>query len=246
MASCAGRQAVLRVSIVVPIGPGDALGADLNRQLLDLPEGFEVIVVRSAGAEWPRVWPGRMAGGRQWHIATAPAGRAVQQNQGAALAQGQWLWFVHADSALGPNTAAAALELACAERAALGWFSLRFLPDGPSLMRLNAFGAWIRSRLFGLPFGDQGLMLRREDFLRLGGFREHLSSGEDHDLVWRARRAGLPLRHVPAPLYTSARKYAAGGWARVTWVTLRATVRQALRFAREASAAGHRRGWADA
>ena len=139
---------------------------------------------------------------------------------------------MHADSRLGADTAAVAHGQALGTHGVLAYFDLRFAPGGPRLMWLNALGVWLRSHWLGLPFGDQGLLLRRADFVGLGGFRTTLSSGEDHDLVWRARRAGLPLRGLPAPIYTSARKYAAGGWARTTGAHLRATVRQARRFAR--------------
>ncbi|HZF97242.1 MAG TPA: glycosyl transferase family 2, partial [Pseudoxanthomonas sp.] len=99
-------------------------------------------------------------------------------------------------------------------------------------MALNALGAWFRSRCLGLPFGDQGLALPRALFERLGGFDESLRGGEDHDLVWRARRAGVPLQPARAPLYTSARKYAQRGWGATTAFHLRETWRQARRFSR--------------
>ncbi len=220
------------LSVVVPVGPDDELAPTLRQQLLRLPRGFEVIEVRAADARPPSVLPARGSGVPHWSLCEAPTGRASQQNHGAALARGQWLWFVHADSRLGADTAAVAYGLALGKCGVLAYFNLRFASDGPRLMWLNALGTRLRSHWLGLPFGDQGLLLRRADFMALGGFRVSLAAGEDHDLVWRARRAGLPLRPLPASIYTSARKYAAGGWARTTGAHLRATVRQALRFAR--------------
>ncbi|GAB4351873.1 MAG: hypothetical protein Kow0073_07270 [Immundisolibacter sp.] len=220
------------LSVVVPVGPDDEIVPTLRRQLLSLPRRFEVIEVCAADGRPPAVLPARCAAAPDWTVCRAPAGRARQQNHGAALARGQWLWFVHADSRLGTDTAAVAYGQALGAHGVLAYFDLRFEPDGPRLMWLNTLGAWLRSHGLGLPFGDQGLLLRRVDFVDLGGFRTTLSGGEDHDLVWRARRAGLPLRGLPAPIYTSARKYAAGGWARTTLAHLRATVRQARRFAR--------------
>lgn len=98
-------------------------------------------------------------------------------------------------------------------------------------MRLNAAGAWIRSHALGLPFGDQGLLLPRRTFERIGGFDPGLARGEDHELVWRLRCAGVPPRPVGAPLFTSARKYAERGWAATTASHLCETWRQARRFA---------------
>jgi GT2 family glycosyltransferase len=102
-------------------------------------------------------------------------------------------------------------------------------------MALNAGGAWLRSRWLGLPFVEQGLVLPRGIFAALGGFDTTLAHGEDHDLVWRARRGGLRLRPLRAPLYTSARRYAACGWLRTTTEHLAMTAQQAWRFSRPAA-----------
>ena len=220
------------VSVIVPVGPDDDLAPVLRRQLQRLPRRFEVIEVRATRAGPAMVVPAPGAGAPDWRVCLAPAGRAGQQNHGAELARGQWLWFVHADSRLGTDAAAAAHAQAVGGQRVLAYFDLRFVPGGPRLMWLNTLGAWLRSHWLGLPFGDQGLLLRRADFMALGGFCPTLTAGEDHHLVWQARRAGLPLRGLPAPIYTSARKYARGGWGRTTGATLCATVRQARRFAR--------------
>src|SRR5690606_39672288 len=74
----------------------------------------------------------------------APTGRARQQNAGAAAAGGDVLWFLHADSRVTADTLAAARSFA--RSAAIGYFDLQFLDDGPRLVRLNALGARIRSR----------------------------------------------------------------------------------------------------
>ena len=100
-------------------------------------------------------------------------------------------------------------------------------------MRTNAMGANWRSRRLGLPFGDQGLVLPRLEFDRLDGFDPRLAHGEDHALVWRARRAGLPLREIDAAVITSARKYAERGWLRTTLRHLRLTADQAWRETRQ-------------
>jgi hypothetical protein len=110
----------------------------------------------------------------------------------------------------------------------LGWFDLAFLEDGPRLVRLNAWGARLRSRVFGLPFGDQGLVLPAASFAALGGYDESVRYGEDHLLVWAAHAARLPVIPVGATLYTSARTYARNGWLLTTLCHWMLTLRQAL------------------
>jgi rSAM/selenodomain-associated transferase 2 len=224
--------ALARIAVVIPVGPGDRVSPTLLAQLAQLPTEAETIVVhaRDGGAAAPAapsepVPPSR----REMH---APRGRASQQNAGASAATRDWLWFLHADSRLAATTLPALASFVQRDETALGYFDLRFLDDGPALMRLNAFGARLRSRWLGLPFGDQGLVLPRATFERLGGFDRTLGCGEDHDLVWRARRARVPLRPLGAPLYTSARKYAERGWWPTTAWHLRETWRQARRFSR--------------
>lgn len=211
--------------MIIPLAPGESAWPGLLDQLKGLPVGSEVIMVAAdrraydPPTAWPREVPVRL-------VHSLP-GRARQQNAGARAARGKWLWFVHADTRLYPLTLAALLSFIRDRSDALGWFRLRFRTDGPWLMRLNAVGANLRSRWFGMPFGDQALVLPRHCFVALGGFDEQVACGEDHLLVWAARRTQLPLEPVPAAVSTSARKYRTHGWVRTTARHLWLTARQA-------------------
>ena len=219
----------LTLSVIIPVGPDDDAWRDLLGDLALLEDGAEIILVASQGGA-PDMFRPRRYGLRvptRW--LETPAGRAHQQNAGAAAAGGETLWFLHADSRLPPTSVAAAARF-CG-RAALGFFDLRFRDDGPRLVALNAFGVRLRSRWLGMPFGDQGLILPRRLFEELGGFDETVPRGEDHALVWSARRAGIPLVPLRAPLLTSARRYAEHGWLRTTLQHARLTIAQARRFA---------------
>ena len=229
------HAALARLAVVIPVGPGDRVSPALIEQLAPLPPGAEILVVQ-ADVRDPLPAAAPHGNGPPWQQLHAAPGRASQQNAGAAAATRDWLWFLHADSQLGPATLPALAEFLRRDATALGFFDLQFLDDGPALMRLNALGAHMRSRWFGLPFGDQGLVLPRATFAQLGGFDPSLACGEDHDLVWRARHGGLPLRALGAPLYTSARKYAERGWWTTTAWHLQETWRQARRFSRARTA----------
>ena len=218
----------LKLSVIVPVGPGDRAWTGLLHDLAALDAGAEIILVAPAGAA-PPGFDARAYGLQvpaRW--LEAPAGRAHQQNAGAAAADGDMLWFLHADSRIPARTLAAALGFARDD--ALGYFRLRYLDDGPWAARLNGFGAGVRSRWAGLPFGDQGFLLSRRTFARLGGFDASLPAGEDHALVWTARIAGLALVDLGQPLHSSARRYREQGWLRTTLRHARLTVSQARRF----------------
>ena len=142
--------------------------------------------------------------------------RPKSLNAGAARASGDLLWFLHADSGLEGDSVERLLEAAKRHPDAVLFFDLVFARDGGALIRLNQWGANLRSRLLKLPFGDQGLACRRETFKRIGPYPEGAPYGEDHLFVWQAHCAGVPLVPVGAPLVTSARRYAETGWLKLT------------------------------
>jgi hypothetical protein len=166
-------------------------------------------------------------------IVRAIVGRASQLYAGANTSDARWRWFLHADSRVDATTLAAVAGFITEDADAIGYFDLGFLDDCPRLTMLNAAGANPRSRIAGLPFGDQGLLIPRRVFCALRSFDLSLPSGEDHALVWKARQAGIPPRRLAVPLYTGARKYARHGWWRMTRNHLLRTCRQAWPHSRE-------------
>lgn len=215
----------LRLSVIVPLGPGETAHHALLETLRGLPASAEVILVEVEGASTEAV--ASRTGGFALRVIGAPAGRARQMNRGAAAAHGTWLWFLHADTLASDAAIEAALAFTERDAPSLGWFDLRFRRDGPWPTALNAWGANLRSAWFGLPFGDQGLLLPASWFERLGGYDEAARYGEDHLFVWSAHAAGLPVLRVGASLSTSARKYARRGWASTTLLHWRLTAVQA-------------------
>lgn len=229
-----------RLAVVVPVGPGDEAWQSLLPQLAALPPdaGLRLVACRPEDAAHACLADAPdLPADRSFLVAAR--GRARQLNAGARATRGDWLWFLHADTRLDdPRAAVAALHGTLRrEPGALGYFDLRFAGDGPAATAVNALGARVRSRWLGLPFGDQGLFMARSTFDRLGGFDESLDAAEDHELVWRARRAGVPLRAAGAGIRTSARRYAEHGWARTTLRHLWLTARQAWSFSRGAGGA---------
>ena len=220
------------LAVIIPVGPNDQTWRLLLPQLSFLPAGAEICVVFCEQSALPYELPQIAA---KIKGITAPMGRARQLNAGVAATQNAELWFVHADSSLSANTAAAITGAISNTKHlnTLHYFDLRFSKGSSSKMRINEFGVWLRTRLFGLAFGDQGFLLSRANFIRLGGYDETLPSAEDHALIWRARRAGLAIRAIGASLSTSARRYAEYGWAKTTAKHLRLTWQQMRFFAKQ-------------
>jgi rSAM/selenodomain-associated transferase 2 len=143
--------------------------------------------------------------------------RGGQMRRGAEVAGGEWLLFVHADSVLPEGWA----EAVRAQMARGGAAAFRLSFDARGLApRLVAGWANLRSRLFGLPYGDQGLLVSRADYDRVGGFAD-IPLMED---VAMARALGGRIALLPLRVRTSAARYAREGWlrrgARNLWLLL--------------------------
>lgn len=139
--------------------------------------------------------------------------RAKSLNAGAAEASGKWLWFVHADSRISADNLRTLEQSLEKYPNALHHFDLAF--DWPFLSG-NALGANLRSRLLGLPFGDQGFCIKKSLFNQLGRYREDAAYGEDLLFVWQAHQDGIKLRRIPSKLLTSGRKYQQQGWLKLS------------------------------
>lgn len=216
------------LAVVIPVAPGDNTWKRLLQDLRDLPQECEICLSspQELRSEWERIKAQGWQGPKVDTVVARP-GRGSQLNMGAQVATKKFLWFLHADSRLSGVTLKA-LGLALDEDPlALWFFRLQFLKDGPEWMRLNEWGADFRSRVLGLPFGDQGFCLQAETFHRLGGF-PLAAYGEDHLFVWKARQRGVRVKGMRTPLFTSARKYAGQGWFRTTGQHLWLTAKQAL------------------
>ena len=151
----------------------------------------------------------------QW--ATSLPGRGRQMNTGAALAGGRWLLFLHADSC--PDGGwLEEIRRADADADVVGGAFMFTLRSSARIARLIEWGVAWRVRWLGLPYGDQGLVVRRAAFDALHGFKA-LPIMEDVDFVRRLRRYGRmqPLR---THIRVSARRWERDGWARRTVLNL--------------------------
>jgi rSAM/selenodomain-associated transferase 2 len=99
----------------------------------------------------------------------SPPGRSAQMNMGATHACGDILFFVHADTLLPENYGSEVQRILARSDVVLGAFSLRLVGKQRGL-GLISWGANLRTKWFGLPYGDQGLFLSREMFTAVGGY----------------------------------------------------------------------------
>ena len=136
--------------------------------------------------------------------------RGSQLAAGAQAATGEWLLFLHADTLLAPGWAEAAAAFAADggnhRRAAVFRFALD--DDGQPARRMERLVAW-RTRVLGLPYGDQGLLIGRNFYTDLGAFKS-LPLMEDVDMIRRIGRRRLD--YLPVGAVTSAVRFRDGGY----------------------------------
>lgn len=194
------------VSVVVPsLGDGAAVARLLVTGLSPDPR-VELILV-DGGAD---LWLETLAAARpDVRLVRSAPGRGVQMNRGAEAASGEWLLFLHADSTL-PDGWVDAITTTAPHQVG-GWF--RFGLDHPAWQaRLIERAVAVRVGLCRLPYGDQGLFVRRAQFVTMGGYAP-LSLMEDVEFVRRLVRTG-PVAEPDLVLRTSARRWVRDGWIR--------------------------------
>lgn len=207
------------VSVIIPaLNEGDTVVATLRSLEPVRARGGEIIVVDGASDD-DTVEQARPRADR---VLEGPRGRARQMNAGAAVARGDVLWFVHADTVV---DAAAADELTQAlARGTREWgrFGVRLSGRQP-LLRVVERLMNLRSRVTGIATGDQGLFVRRAVFEAIGGFPDQPLM-EDVALSRLLRARGRPAC-LPARLVTSGRRWETNG----VWRTI--VLMWALRWA---------------
>jgi rSAM/selenodomain-associated transferase 2 len=101
-------------------------------------------------------------------VVSAAKGRASQMNAGAAVASGDVLLFLHADTRL-PIDGLEAIDRALVQGVAWGRFDVSIEGRSPWLKLVAALMNW-RSRLTGIATGDQAMFVTRAVFQSVGGF----------------------------------------------------------------------------
>ena len=135
------------------------------------------------------------AGARLIHAGPA---RIDQLAAGARAVRSDWILFLHPETALSPGwdvEAGSFMSHVSHEHPFAAAFSFALEEFDPAARRAEAIAA-LRSKLFKLPYGEQGLLIPRMFYEKLGGFRD--VPMPDADMARRIGAGRLVMLHARA------------------------------------------------
>lgn len=189
----------MKVSIIVPTLNEELVLEKTLTQFQQLSP-HELIVSDGGSDDDTRNIAGRFS----HRVITGSAGRALQMNVGADEATGDILLFLHADSRIEPESYRKMQQCMQNPKWIGGAFTL-CIESGKWSLKLIALLANIRSKYFGLAYGDQGFFVRKEVFKDMNGFSP-LPICEDLDFYHRLRKKG-PVILLKEKAHTSPRRW---------------------------------------
>jgi rSAM/selenodomain-associated transferase 2/rSAM/selenodomain-associated transferase 1 len=199
------------LSIVIPV-LNEAKYIERTLRWASEAEGVEILVVDGGSSDGT---PEIVKRCNVTLLESGKAERSHQMNYGAHKARGEILLFLHGDSLLPVNFEQHIKKALSSPKIAAGAFQFG-LDESFKGSSLNAYFANLRSKYLQLPYGDQGLFMKRTLFERLGGFKE-MPIMEDVDMVGRLRELGR-IVIVPQKIKTSARRWKQLGYVK-TFIT---------------------------
>jgi rSAM/selenodomain-associated transferase 2 len=224
------------LSIVLPVlNEAAEIEAALTALTPLRARGCEVIVVDGGSTDATLALARPLAS----HVLSTSRGRARQMNAGAAVARGDVLLFLHADTRLPENADVLIADALRASGRGWGRFDVQFLHGA---LPLIASMMNLRSRLTGIATGDQAIFVSRAAFESAGGFPD-IPLMEDIALCARLKRLSRPLC-LGARATTSPRRWRKHGVMRTVLLMWR--LRLAYFFGAEASALARAYGYAAA
>ncbi len=190
----------MTLSIIMPVlDEAAAIEAALRALSPYRARGVELIVVDGGSSDGTPDLARPLAD----RVLSAARGRALQMNAGAAVARGDVLLFLHADTQLPADADRLVLDGLSRSGRVWGRFDVRI--DGGGLLRVIAMMMNTRSRLSGIATGDQAMFVTRAAFDAVGGFPP-IALMEDVALSATLKRMGRPLA-LRARVTTSPRRW---------------------------------------
>ncbi len=205
----------MSISVIIPTFNESANIGKLVSYLLTSSNGDIVdLIVSDAGSTDDTCRLAEKEGARV--VTSSIKGRAGQMNSGAAIAQGDILYFVHADC-YPPSSFCNDINSAVAKGYDLGRYRTQFASN-KFLLKVNAW--FTRFDSFIAMGGDQTLFVKKTLFDELRGFKDDMLIMEEYEFCSRARTIGK-YKIMDGDVLVSARKYEQNSWLKVQLANLK-------------------------
>ena len=155
------------ISIIIPVyNEEKTISSCLQSLITWRKQGCEIIFV-DGGSDDNTF---ELAGQYGDHVYMTGKGRAVQMNEGARHAKGEFLLFLHSDTVL-PAATDKLIQLIISDKNRWGRFDVTLSGESKAY-RVLEFFINIRSRITGISTGDQGMFMHKSLFEHANGFPE--------------------------------------------------------------------------
>ncbi len=191
-----------KLSIIIPcLNEAEQIVATLNKLQGIRQQGHEVIISDGGSTDKTIALSENLAD----NCINSLPGRARQMNEGAKVATGDILCFLHADTTVPNYIDQKILNTFNKKKHIWGFFNIRL--SGPNWQfRIIEWLINIRSCLSSIATGDQGIFVDKNTFNKLSGYSE-IPLMEDIELSKRLRAITKPACIKDTPLLTSSRRW---------------------------------------
>ena len=190
-----------KISIIIPtINEADNLPLLLSDLSITNKEG-EILIV-DCGSKDKTVDVANIYGARVYKA--KERNRGLQLGIGAKNSKGEWLIFLHADTRLTKDWFTKIKPVLNGDKNSIFYFKFK-INDKRLIYRLLEILVNFRSKYLKQPYGDQGLIIHREIYLKNDGFKK-IPIMEDVDFFRRLNNK-KDLKQFNLPIFTSSRKW---------------------------------------
>ena len=130
--------------------------------------------------------------------------RGLQLDIGAKNSKGDWFIFLHADSRLSHDWFTKIKSVLKGDKNLIYYFKFK-INNKRIIYRFLEILVNFRSKYFKKPYGDQGLIIHKSNYLKNNGFRK-IPLMEDVDFIRRLNNK-KNLKQLNLPIFTSSRKW---------------------------------------
>ena len=201
----------MKISVIIPVLNEQEMLPKLLSEIIPNAEGAEIIVVDGGSKDHTLAKINHFP----VKVIHSNAGRAVQMNNGAAAANGDILYFVHADT-IPPRTFIKDIQDSINEGNDSGCYQLGF--DNNSFwLKINSY--FTRFRKMWCRGGDQSLFIKKDLFEKLGGFPKGFIIMEEYVLIEKLLKSHQ-FKILPKKIIASSRKYQKNNYLKVQFANL--------------------------